>query len=310
MIHLVKTDAGAYPAFRADAPLYTVPFERGWRRIGAYDCPQLCEACGFLTNSVYQRVGLRTFIACNTACAQVASQERSRRNQERGASLSIWMHERAAVNAHLVSRVEQSLAHPPPLVVARRSTPPARLYRRWGKQAVILDVTSRGSFPWQRASPLWPHGSIPVPHSPSYTSHSAEGIWQGLKVLLDGRDVDTSRFAIATMRGLKRRGRVCGHREGVDGQRLLSYVEARRTIYLPTYQWVIEHALQEELGTLIRLRAGGLTLVLLDYTTNGSIENESEPLSHAMLLKHYIDAHWRIPCIAQHLPFVPLGKPQ
>ena len=308
MIHLVKTDEGAYPAFRAAAPLYTIPFEHGWRRIGTYDCPQLCEACGFLTNAVYQRAGIRTFIACNIACAEVARQERSRRDQDRSASLSIWMHERAAVNAHLASRVEQSLAHPPPLVAARRSTPPARLYQRWGKQAVILDVTSRGSFPWQRASPLWPHGNIPVPHSsPDHTSLSAEGVWQGLKVLEGGRDVDTSRFAIATMRGLKRRGHVLGHREGVDGQRLLPYVEARRMLYLPTYQWVIEHALQEELGTLIRLRAGGLTLVLLDYTTNGVIESESEPLSHAMLLKQYIEAHWRLPGITPYLPHV-LGK--
>lgn len=305
MIHLVKTDEGSYPAFRADAPLYAIPFEHSWRRIGTYNCPQLCEACGFLTDTVYQRADTRTFIAC----AEVARQERSRRDPVRSASLSIWMHERAAVNAHLVSRVEQSLPHPPPLVVARRSTPPARLYQRWGKQAVILDVTSRGSFPWQRASPLWPHGNIPVPHSPaSYTSLSTEGVWQGLKVLSNGRDVDTSRFAIATMRGLKRRGHVLGHREGVDGQRLLSYVEARRQLYLPTYRWVIEHALQEELGALIRLRAGGLTLVLLDYTTNGSIEDKGEPLSHAMLLKHYIEAHWTLAGIAPYLPFVPFGK--
>jgi hypothetical protein len=302
MINLVKTDEGAYPTFKTDGAMYAIPFEHRWRRIGTYDCPQLCEGCGFLTNTVYQHASSRASIACNVACAEVARERQSKRDPEHSAYLSIWMRERAEVNERLARLVERNLAHPPPLVVARRKTPPSRLYQRWGRHAVILDVTSRGSFPWQRVSPLWPHGDIPVPHSPRHTSLSVEGAWQGLKVFLDGRDVDTGKFSISSMRGLKRRGHILGHREGVEGERLLSYVEARRLLYLPTYRWVIEHCLQEELGTLIRLRAGGLTLVLLDYTTNGFVESEGEPLSHAMLLKHYIDARWILAGIRPYLP--------
>ncbi len=304
MINLVKTDGGAYPTFQAGAAISAIPFEHGWRRIGTYDCPQLCEGCGFLTPTVYQHAGSSSVIACNIACAEVAREGRGKQERRHSGYLSIWMRERGEVKVRLARSVARSLALPPPLAVTRRNSQPSRLYRRWGAQAVILDVTSRGSFPWRRASPFWPHGNIPVPHSPGHTSLSAEGVWQGLKVFSDGRDIDSGRFAIASLRGLKRRGHVLGHREGVDGSRLLSYVEARRLLYLPTYRWVIEHCLQEELGTLIRLRAGGHTLVLLDYTTNGSIETEGEPLSHAMLLKHYIDARWTLAGIAPYLPHV------
>jgi len=142
MINLVKTDEGAYLTFKTDGTLYAIPFEYRWRRIGTYDCPQLCEGCGFLTNTISQHASSRASIAC----------------------------------------------------------------------------------------------------------------------------------------------------------------KARRLLYLLTYQWAIEHCLQEERGTLIRLRAEGLTLVLLDYTTNGSIQVEGEPLSHAMLLKHYVDARWTLDGIAPYLP--------
>ena len=119
-----------------------------------------------------------------------------------------------------------------------------------GKQyadATILDVTSRGSEPWIRFSPFYPHGGIPVPFSPGLVGMSVEGIWQGLKVF-EQADVDSSKFAITTMKGLKRStrkfGKILGHRKGMTGDQLLAYVEARTAIYLPTYQWVLEHCLR------------------------------------------------------------------
>src|SRR5690606_21211351 len=92
--------------------------------------------------------------------------------------------------------------------------------------ACILDVTSRGLQPWVKFSPFYPHGSIPVPLSPSYVAASVEGIWQGLKVF-DNADIDLSCFTNTTMAGFKRTvrsyGPVRGHRAGVNGNSLLSY---------------------------------------------------------------------------------------
>src|SRR5690348_4260094 len=127
------------------------------------------------------------------------------------------------------------------IVVVSRRAPPSTLASRFGASAVLLDLTSRGPEPWVRFSPFYPHGGIPVPFSPGTTAASVEGIWQGLKVF-EREDVDPARFAITTMRGIKRsarqHGRVLGHRAGVSGDRgdrLLAYAEARRAIYLPTY---------------------------------------------------------------------------
>ncbi len=160
--------------------------------------------------------------------------------------------------------------------------------------ASIFDVTSRGPQPWVRFSPFYPHGNIPVPFSPGQVSASVEGIWQGLKVF-EKVDVDASRFAVTSMKGLKRSartyGNVLGHRQGVKGERLLSYAEARRAIYLPTYHWVLVNCLQDLLAELEKL-AKDQIVILLDYETNCELNNLVRPLSHAGLIKRYLEGQW------------------
>ena len=162
--------------------------------------------------------------------------------------------------------------------------------------ARILDVTSRGSQPWIKFSPFYPHGTIPVPLSPGYTAASVEGIWQGLKVFAHA-DIDVTAFTNTTMAGLKRTvrayGPVRGHRAGVNGSSLLSYRDARYQIYLPAYRWVLDHCLQVELEQLERL-SQSQAVVLLDYETNGDIENLTKPLSHATLIVKYLAYQWPI----------------
>jgi hypothetical protein len=161
-------------------------------------------------------------------------------------------------------------------------------------EAMLLDVTSRGREPWLALSPFYAHGDIPVPFSPGVTSRSVEGIWQALKVF-ERADVDPSKLAISNMKGLKRtvrrNGAVLGHRDGLTGDRILSYVEARRHIYLPSYRWVLEHKVPDLIAEL-RMRAVSRDVVLLDYTTNGDVSDESSPLSHAALVKRWVEADW------------------
>jgi hypothetical protein len=177
--------------------------------------------------------------------------------------------------------------------VANRRSSIDLLRRRYGG-APLIDVTSKGSEPWVRFSPFYPHSGIPVPFSPGQTGASVEGIWQGLKVFAHS-DVDQSKLTNTTMRGLKRSGQrlgvVLGHRAGLEGDYLLTYAEARRQIYLPTYRWVLDQRLQEELAELRRLGEGQL-VVLLDYETNGDIKDLSHPLSHAALIVRYLEGTW------------------
>lgn len=158
-------------------------------------------------------------------------------------------------------------------------------------QAEIIDVTSKAEMPWLQFSPFYPIGDIPIPFSPGMFSKSVEGIWQGLKVF-EAFDIDLASFQNDRMKGLKRTvrkyGPVSGHRKGVHGEILLSYIEARKQIYIPSYQWVLENRLQglvEELAG----KAKSHDLVLLDYDIHADIEDPAKPLSHASILKRAIE---------------------
>lgn len=178
------------------------------------------------------------------------------------------------------------------VVESRRAKPATIAARHPG--AAVLDVTSKGPEPWVRFSPFYPHGGVPVPNTPDETAASVEGLWQGLKVF-ERHDIDPAKWANTTMRGIKRggpaRGAVRGHRFGVGSDELLGYHDARYRIYLPAYRWVLENRLAAEVGQL-RALAAERTVVLLDYETNGDVDDLSRPLSHAALVKMYAEGIW------------------
>ena len=158
--------------------------------------------------------------------------------------------------------------------------------------AYIIDVTSKATDEFQRLSPFYPHGGIPVPFSPGVTSMSVEGVWQGLKVFANGAGVDRDCFRNDTMKGLKRtcrtNGCMKGHRKGVNGTEYLEYIDARKQIYVPTYFWMLKNRCAEQARKICGISTSH-TVVLLDYDTNGDVENPSKPLSHASLIKRYIE---------------------
>lgn len=157
--------------------------------------------------------------------------------------------------------------------------------------AVIADVTSKATDGLVKLSPFYPHGGIPVPFSQGYTATCVEAVWQGLKVFED-EDVDVKMFQNDTMKGIKRtvrtHGRILGHRKGVNGDEILSYVDAKRRIYIPTYRWMLEN---KAMDIIERLREASITrtIVLLDYNTCCDVDSEKKPLSHAYLVKSYAE---------------------
>ena len=179
------------------------------------------------------------------------------------------------------------------IIIKSRHTSLDNLYKRH-PEAMIIDVTSRASEPWVQFSPFYPHGKIPIPFSPGEFSMTVEGIWQSLKVF-ETADVDTTKLLIDNMKSIKRSarkyGKVLGHRTGLNGDKLLSYGEARRQIYLPSYLWVLENCLQDLIGKL-KETSLNKSVILLDYETNCDIDNLSKPLSHAGLIKLYLEDNW------------------
>lgn len=160
--------------------------------------------------------------------------------------------------------------------------------------AILADVTSAAKDGLVRLSPFYPHGGIPVPFSEGVTASCVEAIWQGLKVF-ENCDIDTSLFDNYTMRNIKRTvrkyGKPLGHRKGVNGTELLDYIEARKQIYIPSYRWVLENKVSD---TISRLKEATKTkiIVLLDYDTNCEVEDPTKPLSHASLIKAFVEGFY------------------
>lgn len=163
--------------------------------------------------------------------------------------------------------------------------------------AVILDITSTSDMRYaQILSPFYPHMNIPIPFTDGLTATCVEAVWQGLKVF-EGADVDFATFRNNTMRDLKRTVRKYGipkgHRKGAYGTELLGYFDARMLIYLPTYKWVLDNV-SEVHRVVVRIREQSKIqdIVFLDYNTNIDFRDVSKPLSHAGLVKLYIEGNY------------------
>lgn len=176
------------------------------------------------------------------------------------------------------------------IVVESKRKKPENILKRY-PQGILADVTSSAKDSLVKLSPFYPHGGIPVPFTEGVTASCVEAIWQGLKVF-EHCDIDTSLFDNYTMRNIKRTvrkyGRPLGHRKGVYGTELLDYIEARKQIYIPTYRWMLENKVASIIDRLCEA-ARAQTIILLDYNTNLDVDNAKKPLSHASLIKAYVE---------------------
>lgn len=161
--------------------------------------------------------------------------------------------------------------------------------------AYILDVTSSSEqYEGKVLSPFYPHGRIPVPgESKTVTATCVEAIWQGLKVF-ENEGIDLAMFRNDTMKNIKRTvrkfGKPLGHQYGVFSKELLGYEDAKRLIYIPAYKYVLENIPSvkrslEKIRTILETR----DIVILDYNINPDNADKSKPLSHAELIKMYIE---------------------
>ncbi|MFK7031633.1 hypothetical protein V3471_14970 [Flavobacterium oreochromis] len=157
----------------------------------------------------------------------------------------------------------------------------------------IIDITSNSQNPWIKFSPFYPLGNIPIPFSESKFSKSVEGIWQGLKVF-EKFDIDTTKFDIENMKNIKRTirkyGKIKGHKKGVNGKEILNYSDSKKMIYLPSYKWVLDNKLKNEINELKKILVHK-PILLLDYETSEDIFS-LKPISHAFLVKLYLEDNY------------------
>lgn len=185
------------------------------------------------------------------------------------------------------------------IYVENRKRKPERIQADY-PNAIILDITSNSSARYaQILSPFYPHYNIPVPFTEGMTAACVEGVWQGLKVFATA-DVDRATLNNDTMKGIKRTvrryGVPLGHRKGFYGKELLNYFEARMQIYLPTYKWVLDNV-PEVHNVLMKIKEKSkeTDIVLLDYNTNTDFRDITKPISHAGLVKAYIEGDYPDP---------------
>ena len=146
-------------------------------------------------------------------------------------------------------------------------------------------------------SPFYPHGRIPIPgDSKTVTASCVEGIWQGLKVF-ENCGIDVAMFRNDTMKNIKRTvrkfGKPLGHQYGVFSTQLLNYDDAKRLIYIPSYKYMLEnvHSVKRSLDKL-RAILETQDVVLLDYNVNPDNADKTKPLSHAELIKMFIEGRY------------------
>ena len=167
--------------------------------------------------------------------------------------------------------------------------------RKLYPEAKFADVTSSSDvIEYRRLSPFFPHNGIPIPFTEGMTATCVEAIWQGLKVF-ETADVDIDMFRNDTMKNIKRTtrkyGPCLGHQKGLESDELLSYIDARKLIYLPSYRWVLENKCAD-LVKKIRIISKAKTVVLLDYETNADVLDPKKPLSHASLIKAFVEGNY------------------
>jgi hypothetical protein len=147
--------------------------------------------------------------------------------------------------------------------------------------SVVYDVSSYAEPPYCELSPMWVHGGIPVPGT-NETSDTVEGVWQGLKVI---RGKTAPRYFRGP--GGKRGGKPAGH---LLSKKLLGVVDARRLIYVPTYEWMLENCIDGRLiQSFIDAAFAGLVQHFHDVGDNGNPNNPDQPLAHAAVLVRYLN---------------------
>ena len=135
-------------------------------------------------------------------------------------------------------------------------------------------------------SPFMQYGEIPVPGT-NLMSDSAEGVWQGLKVF-KGRTDPT----LFSGRPRTKKGRPQGHRFGSE---MLSYVQARKQIFVPTIRHMMEVCVPADPVAgkkleLIKERAQrGKRQYLFDVDSVKDVNDTSGPLAHSSVIVDIIN---------------------
>lgn len=144
------------------------------------------------------------------------------------------------------------------------------------QNAIIVDLTIIGKVNiFNRLSPYYPHGGIPIPNTPNLCLSSVNEVWQKLCVNRCDNLNNTQHKDIM-------------FRKGLYINEYWTYTEARRKIFIPLYCWMLENRVYN-IVEYLREQSPMKRIVIIDNSINDNIDNIGQPLSSAFLLKAYIE---------------------
>ncbi len=134
--------------------------------------------------------------------------------------------------------------------------------------AIIVDVTIDSNSEYRKLHPSFDWGNIPFPYEYGLvTATSVKAVWNTLKI----KENDNS-----------------GFRRDSYSNTIYDYLEARKKLFIPTYRWMLEYNAAKIIKEMRRANQDK-TLVLYGIEDNYKIENLDKPLSHAFLIKAYVE---------------------
>lgn len=135
-------------------------------------------------------------------------------------------------------------------------------------KVIIADITINSNSALRKLSPSFEWGNILVPYTDSLEYvPSVEAVWNELRITENDTD---------------------GFKRGCYDHVIFDYIEARKKIFIPTYRWMLENKAAEIIKRM-RIANRDKTIVLYDGEDNYDIDNPSKPLSHAYLVKAYVE---------------------
>jgi hypothetical protein len=122
------------------------------------------------------------------------------------------------------------------------------------------------------------------------TSMTVQGVYEAMKDI-DG-EIDMSRLTEEKQRKIVREGTASGWLKFKNSHIVLDTPQARMTFFALPYKHVLDHFVKDEIVQLKKLLASGKSLILLDNSTNMDMMDDSKDLSHAFLLKCYLEGNY------------------
>lgn len=151
-------------------------------------------------------------------------------------------------------------------------------------------------FRWFNPFNMLASSEIPVPGTGRW-ARSVESVWQGLK-LVDGKTEFAMFDSVPRKRPSDEDRRRDPHYDYsastfLFGTDVVDLVTARYLIYIPTYLYLLEHIVPDELvETIAACMTEGRTVLFFDWDSNFDIEDASSSFSHSALLAAWFGGTW------------------